>query len=159
MSVPVSFETMTDRRHADGVMRMMGELYATDAPELGVDAAHFPRTIDHLLAEPARGRILLFMRDGVPAGYAILVPYWSNEFGGVVLLVDELLVEAAFRRQGLARSFFEFIAASRPFDAVALALEVSPKNGRARVLYESMGFTERHLRMMTRRLPAPIIGA
>ncbi len=150
--MPVSFETMTDRQHAGHVLRMMRELYATDAPDLHVDPAKFPATIDHLLAEPSSGRILLFMRDGAVAGYSLLIPYWSNEFGGVVLLIDELLVEAAFRGQGIARAFFAFVDAERPFGAVALALEVSPKNNAARALYESMGFEERHLRMMTRRL-------
>jgi len=154
--MPVFFKTMTDRQHADQVLRMMRELYATDAPDLHVDPGKFPRTIDRLLAEPSRGCILLFMRDGVLAGYALLIPYWSNEFGGIVLLVDELLVESAFRGQGIARAFFAFIDVDRPFDAVALALEVSPKNNAARSLYESMGFEERYLRMMTRRLPTAV---
>ncbi len=148
----LSFVTMTDREHASAVLRMMRELYATDAPELHVDPAKFPATIDRLLAEPERGRVVLFMRDGRLAGYSLVIPYWSNEFGGIVLLVDELLVEQEFRGQGVATAFFAFIEQDRPFGAVALALEVSPKNNAARSLYESMGFDERHLRMMTRRL-------
>jgi len=152
--MPVSFVTMTDQRHAAQVLRMMRELYATDAPDLNVNPEHFPATIDRLLAEPSRGRILLFVMDAAVCGYALLIPYWSNEFGGTVVLVDELLVEKGFRGQGIAREFFAFIATDRPFDAVALALEVSPKNTRARALYESMGFNERYLRMMTRRLAA-----
>ena len=64
-----------------------------------------------------------------------------------------LLVEKAFRGQGIARSFFAFIERDRPFQAVAFALEVSPKNT-ARALYEGMGFQSRHLQMMTRRLAA-----
>jgi GNAT superfamily N-acetyltransferase len=150
----VSFSTMTDRRHADQVVRMMGGLYAEDAPDLHVDHAHFPKTVDRLLAEPSRGHIQLIMRDEVMAGYALLIPYWSNEFGGMVVLVDELFVEKDFRGQGIARSFFEFIAEARPFDAVTFALEVSPRNTRARELYESIGFDERYHRMMTRRLAA-----
>jgi ribosomal protein S18 acetylase RimI-like enzyme len=147
---------MTDRRHADQVVRLMHELYSNDAPELGVDPAHFPATIDRLLLEPSRGRILLFMREGALAGYALLIPYWSNEFGGTVLLVDEILVEQAYRGQGIARSFFAFMTGERPFEAVALALEVSPKNDHARALYEALGFQDRSLRMMTRRLSAAV---
>jgi GNAT superfamily N-acetyltransferase len=150
--MPVSFVTMTDQRHTAQVLRMMRELYATDAPDLNVNPEHFPATIDRLIAEPSRGRILLSMRADVVCGYALLIPYWSNEFGGTVLLVDELLVEQEFRGQGTARAFFAFITTEPPFDAVALALEVSPKNTRARALYESIGFHERHLRMMTRQL-------
>jgi GNAT superfamily N-acetyltransferase len=92
------------------------------------------------------------MRDETLCGYALLIPYWSNEFGGMILVVDELLVERPLRGQGIARSFFAFIEHDRPFDAVALALEVTPENAPARKLYTSMGFAERHPRMMTRRL-------
>ena len=151
-AMPVSFTTMTDRTHADHLMRMMRELYETDAPELDVDPAHFPVTIERLLAEPSRGRIMLFTEQGALAGYSLLIPYWSNEFGGTVLIVDELLVEQRFRGQGIASAFFRFLEQERPFDAVTLALEVSPKNARARGLYESMGFEERYLRTMMRRL-------
>jgi GNAT superfamily N-acetyltransferase len=152
----LSFVTMTDRHHELQVLGMMRELYATDAPRLNVNPETFPATIDRLLAEPSRGRVLLFMRDDALAGYALLIPYWSNEFGGIVVLIDELLVEKDFRGQGIARSFFAFIERDRPFDAVGLALEVSPKNSRARTLYESMEFTERPLGMMTRRLPPAV---
>ena len=153
---PVEFAAMTGRAAVPDVMRMMRELYDTDAPDLHVDPEHFPKTIDRLLAEPARGRILLFMVDRVLAGYALLIPYWSNEFGGIVLLVDELLVEKPLRGRGIAKTFFAFIETERPFGAVALALEVAPANARARALYESMGFHERHHRMLTRRL-APAV--
>lgn len=147
---------MTDRRHVDDVLRMMRELYATDARDLNVVPDKFPATIDRLIAEPTRGRVLLFMQADVVCGYALLIPYWSNEFGGTMLLVDEILVEKEFRGQGIGRAFFAFITAEPPFEAVALGLEVSPKNARARALYESMGFDERHLRMMTRRMAAAV---
>ena len=150
--MPVSFVTMTDREHADQVLRMMRELYATDAPDLHVDPSRFPATIERLLAEPSRGRVVLGMLDGAVVGYALLIPYWSNEFGGIVVLLDELLVEQRFRGRGIARAFLRFLDEHRPFEAVAIALEVSPANARARALYEGMGFAERKLRMMTRRL-------
>jgi ribosomal protein S18 acetylase RimI-like enzyme len=145
---------MTGREHSDHVLRMMRELYDTDAPYLHVDPANFTRTIDRVLSEPSRGRIVLGVLDGAVAGYMLLVPYWSNEFGGIVLLLDELLVEREFRGRGVGRAFLRFLDEERPFDAVALALEVSPENAGARALYESMGFEERKLRMLTRRLTA-----
>jgi len=153
--MPLSFATMTDHDHSGDVVRMMRELYETDAPDLGVDFAKFPATIERLLGEPSRGRIVLAMSDGAVAGYALLIPYWSNEFGGIVVLLDELLVEQQFRGQGIGRAFLRFLDEHRPFEAVALALEVSPKNAAARALYESMGFEERKFRMMTRRLGHP----
>ena len=150
--MPLSFVTMTDREHADQVLRMMRELYEHDAQDLRVNPDTFPLTLDRLLSEPSRGRVVLGMLDGAVVGYALLIPYWSNEFGGIVCLLDELLVEEKFRGRGIARAFLTFLDEHRPFDAVAIALEVSARNTRARALYEGMGFEPRPLQMMTRRI-------
>ena len=85
-------------------------------------------------------------------GYALLIPYWSNEFGVTLLFIDELFVIAQARSRGIARQFFAFLAASRPFRAVALALEVDPTNERAKNLYESIGFERRPYSTLTYRL-------
>jgi hypothetical protein len=45
--------------------------------------------------------------------------------------VYELFVVADARKQGIGRSFFRYLDETRPFAAVALALEVSPGNKRA----------------------------
>ncbi|HXD74657.1 MAG TPA: GNAT family N-acetyltransferase [Vicinamibacterales bacterium] len=148
----LSFLTMTDRHHELHVLGMMRELYGDEGAETNANPDTFPATIDRLLAEPSRGRIVLFMRDDAVCGYGLLIPYWSNEFGGTILFVDELVVEKECRRQGIARAFFAFLERERPFESIVLALEVVPENTRARALYESMGFAERHPRMMTRRL-------
>ena len=150
----VEFVTMIDRQWAPDVLRMMRALYEADGQEHRVDAETFPSTIDYLLANPASGRIVLLTDGGVLHGYALLVSYWSNEWGGVVLLLDELFVDEAFRGRGIAKAFFRHLERERPFGAVVVALEVSSRNTRARALYESMGFTDRHLRTMTRRLTA-----
>jgi GNAT superfamily N-acetyltransferase len=152
----VEFVTMIDRRWTPDVLRMMRELYEIDGQELRANPASFHSTIDYLLANPASGRIVLFTDGSVLHGYALLVSYWSNEWGGVVLLLDELFVDKEFRGRGIAKAFFKYLEHERPFGAVVVALEVSSHNSRARALYESLGFTERYLRTMTHRLaPSP----
>jgi len=146
----VEFMTMTDRRFQADVLRMMRELYEHD--DLRADPASFPKTIDYVLANPSRGRIVLAVENDTVNAYALLVPYWSNEWGGMVVVLDELFVDREFRGRGIAKTFLRFLERDRPFDAVVVVLEVSSQNTRARALYESMGFTDRHLRMMTRRL-------
>ena len=148
----LDFVTMVDRRWAPDVLRMMRELYEADGHDLSVNPDKFPSTIDYMLADPSRGRIVLFTDGAVLRGYALLVPFWSNEWGGVVLLLDELFVDRESRGRGIAKSFLKYLERERPFDAVVVALEVSSANTRARALYEAVGFTDRHLRMMTRRL-------
>ena len=148
----VEFVTMIDRRWTPDVLRMMRELYEVDAHDLRVDPAAFPSTIDYLLDNPESGQIVLLTDGRVLHGYALLVSYWSNEWGGVVLLLDELFVDKEFRGRGTAKAFLKDLDHERPFGAVVVALEVSPKNTAARTLYESMGFSERYLRTMTHRL-------
>lgn len=65
---------------------------------------------------------------------------------------DEMFVVPEARRRGIGRRFFSFIEKRRPFEAVALALEASPRNAGARRLYESLGFRARENTVLTRRL-------
>jgi ribosomal protein S18 acetylase RimI-like enzyme len=55
------------------------------------------------------------------------------------------------RNRGIGRSFFKFLDQTRPFDAVALALEVSPGNAGALRLYESLGFRRQRNLVLTYR--------
>lgn len=148
----VDFVTMANYRMAPQVSAMMGALYSEDESASAPDPGCFPVTIAHLLANPSHGRIVLFMQDSTLSGYALLVPYWSNEFGGVLLFVDEVFVIPAARNRGIARKFFQVVTQQKPFAAVALALEVSPANRRARALYESLGFELRRNAALIKRL-------
>ena len=145
----VDFNVMTGEQPAIEVLAMMRALYIEDAPASKADHQRFHLTIERLLAEPSSGRIIIFSEGAAILGYALLIPFWSNEFGGTLLFVDELFVKPDARNRGIAHSFFEYLASERPFDPVALALEVSPENERARRLYESIGFERRRNTMFT----------
>jgi GNAT superfamily N-acetyltransferase len=148
----LKFVPQTRDRPTGDLLAMMQGLFDEDPASFPVDASRFPATIETLLAEPARGSIILFEEAGRTRGYAILIPYWSNEYGGTIVYVDELFVVREARNRGVAHQFFQFVAASRPFDAIALALEVSPANARAQRLYESVGFTRRRNATFLRRI-------
>jgi len=147
----VDFITMNDLNHQAELVAMMSALYAEDEAASPVDQSRFPSSVEFLIAHPSRGRIVLFSERGAICGYALLIPYWSNEFGGTLLFVDEIFVTADARNRGIAKSFFGYLDETRPFDAVALALEVSPGNIRARQLYESLGLTHRRNSVLTYR--------
>jgi len=138
----IEFHEMNELRHEAEVLAMMRALYEEDASS-SVDPSGFPMTIEFLIAYPLRGRIILFSQGESICGYALLIPYWSNEFAGTVLCVDELFVAAEARNRGIGRNFFKFLEEAKPFNAVALALEVSPGNVGASRLYESLGFSQR----------------
>jgi ribosomal protein S18 acetylase RimI-like enzyme len=148
----IKYAFMEDLTHAETVLGMMNRLYAEDGSLAHIDTTHFPQTLDKLLAHPHAGRIVLLQVDGEVRGYALLIPYWSNEFGGFLVFVDELYVIEASRGRGLGSGFFRWLVHERPFDAVAIFLEVTPDNQRARRLYQRLGFTERTFRTLLLRL-------
>jgi ribosomal protein S18 acetylase RimI-like enzyme len=150
---PLDFITLTRGQDASGVLAMMRALYLEDPPSFSVDPDRFGLTIERFLDDPARGSVIVFTDAGKTRGYALLVPYWSNEYGGTIVYVDELFVVPEARNRGIARQFFDFLGQTRPFDAVAIALEVSPANLRAQRLYESIGLSPRRNITLIRRLP------
>ena len=146
------FTVMNDLHYRAEVVAMMHALYAEDQAASSVDESQFSANVVSLVAQPLRGRIILFSDHGNLCGYALLIPYWSNEFGGTLLYIDEMYVRPEARGQGIGTSLFRYLDETRPYDAVALGLEVSPGNSRARQLYESLGFRPRENTILTRRL-------
>jgi ribosomal protein S18 acetylase RimI-like enzyme len=87
-------------------------------------------------------QIEVFEINKMIAGYALLFKYWYNEFGGMVLNVDELFVKPEFRDQGIASLYLSELS-RKAKDYVALSLEVLPTNKEAYSLYRRTGFTEK----------------
>ena len=88
-------------------------------------------------------------------GYAFLCSFWSNELGGEVCVVDELYVAPAARGRGAATALITGLTRrGLPWfrEAVAVELEVTPGNTRARALYERMGFAPYKNALMRVRL-------
>ncbi len=146
----VTFSVMRDLQYANDLVGMMCSLYQEDQAEHPPNVLLFPETVEHLVRNPSAGQIVLFQETEVLAGYAILIPHWSNEFGGVLLFIDELFVKPKHRNRGIAHRFFHYLEEVPPFGAVAFALEVSSSNPNASRLYESLGFVRRGNATLTR---------
>lgn len=131
-----------DRRR---VVELSRAFYREDPSSVPVPA-RTAATLARLRAEPVRGRAMVLEDgEGRVEGYALLISYWSNELGGELVAVDEIYVAPALRGRGLAASLIVRIETDRavwPRRPAVVELEVSPKNTRARALYERLGFTE-----------------
>ncbi|HXS17016.1 MAG TPA: GNAT family N-acetyltransferase [Polyangiaceae bacterium] len=128
---------------SESIVAMCLELYAEDPGVRPVDAADVRRTLETLSAEPARGSAVVLDADGHCAGYALLVSFWSNELGGEICVIDELYVEPAARGNGHATELLRALSSGvGPVQrrVVALELESTPSNQRARSLYLRVGF-------------------
>jgi GNAT superfamily N-acetyltransferase len=128
--------------HDDAIAAMFLALYTEDPGEPVTDE-QLRQTLAAFRAEPVRGRALVAAVDDAPVGYALLVSFWSTEYAGEICTIDELYVVKKLRSQGIATQLIERLPGDRtlwPRRPVALQLEVTPGNGRARALYERLGF-------------------
>jgi GNAT superfamily N-acetyltransferase len=140
----------------DAIIAMSLALFAEDPSPETVGREQVARTLDTLRREPQRGTAAVLELDEAVVGYALLIAFWSNELGGEVAIIDELYVAPSARGSGHALALLEQLAhhaGPYPRRAVALALETTPGNQRARRLYERAGFVAKNLGMRL-RLPS-----
>jgi GNAT superfamily N-acetyltransferase len=127
----------------DALEPMIFELYADeDAATLSISEAHITRTVRAFSEQPHLGEIFIFQLRGEVVGYAILTWFWSNEFGGKMVIIDELLVKEAYRGKGIASAFFNFLFKNKRYGEVAYELEVGLKKQKEMVLYHRLGFRD-----------------
>lgn len=127
------------------IIDLCAKLYAEDPGENRYTPAPIIlATLSELLSNPPRGRAVVLEQDEVICGYALLITFWSNEYGGEVVVVDELYVLPAFRQRGYASQLFAILRTPDnplwPNRPGAIFLEVSPTNTRAMAFYSKLGF-------------------
>lgn len=107
--------------------------------------------MERLLAAPEWGRVWFIEFERQKAGYVVLCFGYSVELGGREAYVDELYVDRALRRRGIARSALDLLLDEvRAMDVCAVHLEVDTTNERAVRLYAAAGFKVRdRYHMMT----------
>jgi ribosomal protein S18 acetylase RimI-like enzyme len=120
---------------------MVYQLYREDPGAKQMTPNKVSQTVNQLRNNPNKGRILIFETEGRIVGYAILIFYWSNEYGGDIVHIDELYVKPEHRGRGIAAAFLKQLH-RQSYGAVALELEVTPSNTRALHYYKRLGFKE-----------------
>jgi len=120
--------------------RMIHALYIEDPVNQPITDKKISKTFIELRKKPCKGKIIIFEKDHAIIGYSILILYWSNEYGGDILHIDELYVKPEHRERGAATCFFKHIAQTYRDKIVAIHLEVSPSNTRAMNYYRKLGF-------------------
>ncbi len=120
--------------------RMVAQFYAEDAAGGPINREKVKRTIAVLGKPSFAGTILMAEGEAGLLGYAIIIHYWSNEFGGWLAFLDELFIDQAYREQGLGTRFIQYIMHEYREQIIGVGLEVEPNNTRALQLYERLGF-------------------
>lgn len=132
------------RSFEDSDQEMLTELilnlYKEDSSVKLMTTEKIRKTFNAFRSHPEKGIIVVIESDGVIAGYSILINFWSNEFGGNILFIDELYIKKEFRGQSIATDFIKYISQNKSEGTIALQLQVTPGNVNARKLYERLGF-------------------
>ena len=142
------------------IVQMCLALFTEDPGVRVMSAADVRQTLEVFASQPVRGRALVLDLDGLCAGYAFLSTFWSNELGGEICVIDELYVQPGARGSGHATALLGALSSGewpgvRP---VALELESTPSNHRARSLYVRLGFKEKRNTTLRLSLPKPESG-
>jgi len=119
--------------------RMVFSLYREDPEGQPISAANINLTICESIDFPEKLRIVMICADEEAIGYCILVFYWSNEYGGDILSIDEIYIKEEYRNQSIASDFISGLADASGSIA-AVAVDTTPSNSAATRLYERLGF-------------------
>ena len=124
----------------DIVASMIKGLYSEDPSGKEMTDEKILGSFGELTNHPERGTIWVMEKDSKVVGYSITINYWSNEYGGNILFLDELYVIPSERGSGTGTNFVRHLKDLRPYNAVAILLEVLPSNEGAIRFYVKNGF-------------------
>lgn len=116
-----------------------GDFYSGGAVLHTVPQSNFEKTFNLCIEKSPLIRGVMLEVDGKPAGYGLLSFMYSNEAGGMTILLEELYILEEHRGNGLGNMFFDWVAKEYP-NAARMRLEVNPENERAIKLYKKRGY-------------------
>jgi len=134
------------------VIKLIKRFYTEDPTPKGMSNEKIKKTLAFLPKHKERGIILVFDYNKEIIGYSVLINFWSNEYGGNIIYIDELFVKKEWRRKGIATEFITALIKKRINNAIAIQLEVTPNNKNARKLYERLGFIEHKNPQLTKEM-------
>jgi len=119
-------------------IEMVNSLYDEDPEGQPINYSKVEATINEYKKNPQKVKIIILLKNSDIIGYSILVYFWSNEYGGNILFIDELYIKKKFRNKGIGSYFLSYI--EKMDDIVAIQLETTPSNKRVNKYYKRLGF-------------------
>ena len=123
--------------------RECARLLVEQLGEHGVDASseQLSRLLERVVADGARGFILLARDDRRIIGIAYVATILSAEHCGIVAWLEELYVTPSLRSRGIGTALITAVLErARETDIVAVDLEIDAGHSRAESLYRRLGF-------------------
>jgi ribosomal protein S18 acetylase RimI-like enzyme len=149
---PLTIREATLQDEAE-LLRMMRLLAEQEPGKILFDESIARATFQRFLSLPAFGRVWLLCEDNLRVGYIVLTIGFSFEFHGHDAFIDELFIDAAFRRRGYGQQAVMFLEKrARELGVNAIHLEVDRGNDPAFELYRRTGYENHDRFLMTKWL-------
>jgi ribosomal protein S18 acetylase RimI-like enzyme len=133
----LNFELFKDSDYND-LKDMILQLYQEDPEGEPMSITKIDDTVKEYKINPNKVSIYMLKSQGGNIGYAILVYFWSNEYGGNIVTIDELYINKSHRGKGISTEFLSLV--EKLENIVAIQLEVTPSNQRTLSYYKRLGF-------------------
>lgn len=91
----IEFQLYQESDYQD-LSEMVFALYAEDPDGEPMTRGKIDNTISEFQKHPDKIHIYMFKNGVENIGYAIIVHFWSNEYGGDILDIDELYVKEKY---------------------------------------------------------------
>ena len=137
----LTFKSYEENDYND-LKEMIFGLHTEDPSDHVMTEEKVKNTIRESVSHPEKLQIVMICADGVNVGYSIILPFWSNEYGGNVINIDELYIKKEYRNKKIATEFMKHQERIHKSNSasIALQLERSPANDAAARFYKRFGF-------------------
>lgn len=123
----------------DVFLSMVKEFYQTNAVLHSIPIENMVNTYEEAVSDSPFVKVYMIEHEDTVAGYGNLSFTYSNEVGGMVVLVEEIYIKEQFQGLGLGSRFLDYIKEEYDF-AKRFRLELSEDNKRVAELYKKKGY-------------------
>jgi len=120
--------------------KMVKSLYSGEAVLYPISDDNIDKTFKEVISGSPYVKAYIIECDNEMAGYALISLTYSNEAGGIVVIIDELYIDDKYRGKGLGTELLKFIEEKYSNKVKRYRLEVSNENEAAEKLYLRIGY-------------------
>ncbi len=129
---------------------MATEFYDSNAVLHSIPVEYMECTFSEAMSNSPYVKCHIIEHNSETAGYGLISITYSNEVGGLVVLIEELFIKEPFRGLGLGGKYLDFIHNMYSGTARRFRLEISKTNTDAERLYLRKGYKELNYKQMVR---------
>ena len=128
-------------------LTLQHEFYNSPAVLHPIPQEYYENTFNEIIKGSPYLDAYMIEKDQEVVGYGQISLTYSNEAGGMVVLLEELYIRPGYQGQGIGRKYFDFVHEAYKGKAKRFRLEVEPDN-KAQRLYERIGYKALNYKQM-----------